>query len=208
MDILLLYIDITGYPLSECRIWAMISFLSFLILFCQILASVSGLSSSLQAQQPRCNSRKEAELLESAGQACAGSCLTPYMVHFMSACTEHSLLPPRDVLSRLSSSPGAANADVRRAAWRFYPLSPCFPDPSAQGLPGRSERCSPARHLGVPALQGVAFLSSCKPSIFWPLMLLTHCGLHGIGKTFGGHQRPSSTLKTTLKDQFSSRQDL
>lgn len=69
MDILLLYIDITGYPLSECRIWAMISFLSFLILFCQILASVSGLSSSLQAQQPRCNSRKEAELLESAGQA-------------------------------------------------------------------------------------------------------------------------------------------
>lgn len=138
----------------------------------------------------------------------SGSCFTPYMVHFMSACTEHSLLPPRNVLSRLSSSPGAASTDVRRTGWRFSvcPLSPCFPDPSTQHLLGRSVRCSPTRHLGVPALQDVAFLSSCKPSIFWALLLVNNSlWLTGHWENFGRHQRPSSIFKTTLKAQFSSQ---
>lgn len=51
----------------------LISILSFKILLCQIIVFVSGLSSSLQEQHPCCNSRKEAELMESARQGLSHS---------------------------------------------------------------------------------------------------------------------------------------
>lgn len=126
----------------------------------------------------------------------------------MLACTEHSLLPPRDALSRLSSSPGAANIDVRRPGWRFSgcPLSPRFPDPSAQHLPGRSVRSSPHGIWECPPCRASLSSHPVNPAFSghccWSL---THCGLHGIGKTFGRHQRPTSILKTILKAQFSSQ---
>lgn len=123
----------------------------------------------------------------------------------MSACTEHSLLPPSNVLSRLSSSPRATNTDVRRAGWRFgvCPLSlSTFPGSMCSAFAGKISEMLPRTASGSARPAGLSLSSYPVNRAFsghccWSV---THCGLQGIGKTFGRHQRPSGILKTTLKN--------
>lgn len=75
----------------------------------------------------------------------------------------HSLPTPRNFVSKLSSSPGVANTDVKRAGELFCPHSQCFLDTSVHHLLGRSEICFSTWHLE----------GACPAGCLFPLILKT-----------------------------------
>lgn len=112
-----------------------------------------------------------------------------------------SLLPPRCLLSRFSSSPRVAATDVKRTGQHFcfvltldvsQYICSTFVGKIGKMLPHMaSGECLPCRMSLSSYPVNPRFCGHCR--------LLADCGLQEIGKFLFRHHRPSSIVKNTLK---------
>lgn len=176
MDILLLYIDIIVDPLSKGRIPGTSSFSSFHILFCQIcLFLFQTFAAHCRSNSPCVIPGRKQNSWSQQGRVCGRVCgrLVFYSLHGVFHVGMHWALPffPLEMFSRGS----AVAQELLTLMWEGQAgVSACVPSLHVSRIHVLSI-CREGQRDALPTASGSAlFLWSCKPSIFWPLPLVTN----------------------------------